>query len=101
MLCRMDGAPWSSEIKKLVTAFVLATLAATPALAKTYHPRKPVTAETTGFYLASKSSYGSYAAADAYSYGPAVVSYGVYAGWDPDPAIRLQLIRDPGSVNSQ
>jgi len=30
--------------------------------------------------------------------GPAVYSVdGQYAGWDPDPNIRFQLMRDPGA----
>lgn len=47
--------------------------------------------------VVAKPGYDAYASADAgYVSGPAVIAYGEYAGWDPDPFIRLQLMRDPG-----
>lgn len=78
-------------------------------LANNSYPRRwaathPYAAARYATYAASQIGYGAYAAADAYGYngyGPAVASYGTYAGWDPDPAIRLQLMRDPGSINAQ
>jgi len=27
--------------------------------------------------------------------GPAVIAFDQYRGWDPDPYIRFQLLRDP------
>jgi opacity protein-like surface antigen len=83
-------------MKKLVTAFALAALVATPAFAKTKYPRQPAAPQTAG----SAGGYGAYAEAnsDNTRYGPAVFSYGAYAGWDPDPNIRLQLIREYPSL---
>jgi hypothetical protein len=100
-------------MKKLATAFVLATLAATPALAKTDHPRKPVAAQATDSYLVSESGYGSYASAGAIGYGSNsiysdgsiattnrndVVFDGLVIGSDPDPNIRFQLWREAPSL---
>ncbi|MBI3704151.1 MAG: hypothetical protein HY244_09990 [Rhizobiales bacterium] len=79
------------EMKTLVlgTSLALVTLAATPTLAATYHSR--VSAQ-------QPNAEAAYAAADngPTVNGPAVFAFGRYAGWDPDPAIRLQLMRDPG-----
>lgn len=72
------------------TSMILA-MAATPALAKTPHARamadqatsafasEPVTADESGLTVR----------------GPAVISFDQYRGWDPDPNIRFQLLRDP------
>jgi hypothetical protein len=96
-------------MKKLVTAFVLATLATTPALAKTYHPSNPATAQSTGYYLASQPSSGAYASVAVAGYGSNgiysddsiaagnpnnVVFDGSVIGRDPDPNIRFQLWRE-------
>ena len=64
-------------MKKLVigTALALAALAASPAFAKTHHSgssAKPV--------------------ADPYM----VIAYGQVVGRDPDPNVRLELLRDAG-----
>ena len=75
-------------MKKLMTAIALAMLAATPAFAATHHAR--VSAQQP--YAGDDSASGAYAAASS---GLAVYSFGRYAGWDPDPAIRFQLMRDP------
>lgn len=72
------------------TAMALAALAATPALAKSTHRQ-----------TAAEQSYG---ASEPFTpeesglttRGPAIYSNGQYAGWDPDPNIRFQLLRDPG-----
>jgi hypothetical protein len=77
-------------MKKLVTAFALAALVATPAFAKNNHPRQSAAPQTAG----SAGGYGAYAAADVTRYGPAAFVYGAYVGSDPDPNIRLQLIRE-------
>jgi hypothetical protein len=96
-------------MKKLVTAFVLATLATTPALAKTYHPSKPATAQALGYSLASEPSYGAYASVGPAGYGSNgiysdnsiavanpnnVVFNGSVIGRDPDVNIRFQLWRE-------
>lgn len=71
-------------------AMTLTALAATPALAKNSHAQtaaqaygaatnEPITADESG--LTTR--------------GPAVISFDQYRGWDPDPNIRFQLLRDP------
>lgn len=62
-------------MKKLLIALTLATLAAAPALAKTHH---------------SQSSAA--ATADPYT----VIVNGEVVGRDPDPNVRLALMRDAG-----
>ena len=82
-------------MKKLLigTSLLLATLAATPSFAATRHVRVP-----------AQQSYDNgndaYAAAESglTTNGPAIYSYGVYAGWDPDPNIRAELRKDPGAL---
>jgi hypothetical protein len=82
-------------MKKLVigTSLALATLAATPSFAATHHSRMSAP-QTYG----GESAYGANAAAESglTASGPAIISNGQYAGWDPDPTIRFQLLRDPG-----
>jgi len=67
-------------MKKLITALTLATLVASPALAKTHHMAAP----------AADDAYASVAAPNA------VVVDGQVVGADPDPNIRFQLERDSG-----
>ena len=85
-------------MKKLVigTSLILATLAASPAFAAKYHA--PTMAQQS--YAAATSGDEAYAQAHdgLTTQGPALYSYGVYAGWDPDPNIRLQLMKDPGAL---
>ena len=83
-------------MKKLVTAFAIATLVATPAFAKTSHPRQSAATQAVGPFIVSEAGYGAYAEAngDNTQYGPRVISYGDYVRWDPDPNIRVQLMRE-------
>ena len=83
-------------MKKLVTAFALATLVATPALAKTRYPHQSAAPQAVGPWIVSEAGYGAYAAAngDDAQYGPGVISNGDYVRWDPDPNIRFQLMRE-------
>ena len=87
-------------MKKLAIALAITTLAITPAFAKSKHSQKSTT-QTTG------DPSGS----DAYAYAPAdqsqmrghdvsqtVYAFGQYQGADPDPNIRLQLLRDPPTL---
>ena len=80
-------------MKKLVLGTALAlALAATPALAANHYSRL------------SAQPYGSdaYAAANDNGFvvgGPAVISYGKNLGWDPDPSIRLDLLRQGDQSN--
>jgi hypothetical protein len=63
------------DMKKLLMALTLATLATSSALAKTQHSQSPAAA-----------------AADPYT----VIVNGEAVGRDPDPNVRFELLRDPG-----
>ncbi len=82
-------------MKKLMTALALATLVASPALADSAKSKARMSGQQS--YAASNAGYDAFAAADSGVTigGPAIFVNGVYVGWDPDPAIRLQLIKDP------
>ncbi len=75
--------------KLLLTTIALAALAASPAFAKSHHSTATTTADP------ADESYAAGPAAGLTSSGPAIYSNGQYAGWDPDPNIRFQLLRDP------
>ncbi len=75
-------------MKKTIAALILAAVAASPAMAKT-NPHRVMT----------EQSYGSLAAVN--TTGPIVVEYGMVVGQDPDPAIRLELQRDPTLLAGQ
>ena len=66
-------------MKKLLIALTLATLAASSAFAKTHH-------------LKSSAAAASAAADDPYT----VIVNGEVVGRDPDPNVRLELMRDAG-----
>ena len=75
-------------MKKLLTAFVLATLVTTPALAaKKRHTISPQAAAAMAY--APDNQY--YPVADRYT----VIVNGRIVGRDPDPNVRLMLMRDP------
>jgi hypothetical protein len=77
--------------KFVIGASLILAMAATPALAKS---RAHVTADQA--YAASTS--GEPVTADGSGLtnrGPEVISFDQYRGWDPDPNIRFQLLRDP------
>jgi hypothetical protein len=77
-------------MKKLIigTSLILATLAATPSFAATRHmSAAPQPYAATDSYAAAESGLTVR--------GPAIIANGQYAGWDPDPTIRFQLLRDP------
>ncbi|HEY1310573.1 MAG TPA: hypothetical protein VGF02_06435 [Pseudolabrys sp.] len=79
-------------MKKLAvtTSLVLAALAASPSFAATRH----MSAAAEQAYAAANNepvtAEGGLTAAE-----PAVIADDVYRGWDPDPNIRFQLLRDP------
>jgi hypothetical protein len=76
-------------MKKLLIGTSLAfALAATPTFAATYHSRS------------SAQGYDAYAAAEngVTANGPALYSNGQYVGWDPDPAIRHDLLRQGNEI---
>lgn len=94
-----------------IAAMALATMA-TPVLAQTVTGRPvndggpiPIVSDSTASRAATtrNTGYGAYAAApDAYAPDtPGVVSYNRYAGWDPDPSIRLMLKRDATGGDAQ
>jgi hypothetical protein len=80
------------EMKKLIigTTLALATLAATPSFAATHHTQGSAAQPYPEAYDANASADTGLTVN-----GPAVYSNGYYAGWDPDPNIRFQLMRDP------
>jgi len=91
-------------MKNLTTALIFTALAASPALAKNYGKQSRMSAapvaHQTYAYGSAHDAYAAYAAAPGgYMGGPAMIEYGTYAGWDPDPGIRLQLRRDPPAVS--
>jgi hypothetical protein len=75
-------------MKKLVTALVLATLAATPAFAaKKRHTISPQAAAAQAYAPDDQNYHG----VDQYT----VIVNGRIVGRDPDPNVRLMLRRDP------
>ncbi len=82
-------------MKKIIigSSLMLAALAASPAFAATHHSRVSASQAYPEAYDANAS-----ADRDLTVSGPAVFTTdGQYAGWDPDPNIRFQLMRDPGA----
>jgi hypothetical protein len=75
-------------MKKLMTAFVLATLVATPAFAAKKHPAISPEAAAAQAYAPSDSGYLT---VDRNT----VVVNGHIVGRDPDSNVRLMLLRDP------
>jgi len=77
-------------MKKLLLASVaLTALAATPAFARTQH-------SATMSADPANESYAAAATSGVTAQGPAIYAFGRYAGWDPDPNIRSQLLRESG-----
>ena len=77
--------------KFIIGASLILAMAATPALAKS---RAHVTApQTYSDALANESVTADQSGLTIR--GPAVISFDQYRGWDPDPNIRFQLLRDP------
>jgi hypothetical protein len=75
-------------MKKLMTAFVLATLIATPAFAAKKHSTISPEAAAAQAYAPTGLSAP---VADSYT----VIVNGRIVGRDPDSNVRLMLIRDP------
>lgn len=74
--------------KIAIGASVIFALAATPALAKTYHSR------TVANQAYGATENGSVTADESGLPGHSPVSFDQARSWDPDPNIRLQLMRD-------
>lgn len=81
--------------KLIITALAFTVLATTSALAQTSRARMQTASMTTNSYV-GRSGYQAYASAPGSSIGtqPGVYAYGQYRGWDPDPNIRFQLMRE-------
>jgi hypothetical protein len=76
--------------KFVIGASLILAMAATPALAKS---RTHVTPQTYSDALANEPVTADESGLTVK--GPAVISFDQYRGWDPDPNIRFQLLRDP------
>ncbi len=76
--------------KFVIGASLVLAMAATPALAKSH---SHVSADQT--YAAANSEPVTADESGLTVKGPAVISFDQYRGWDPDPNIRFQLLRDP------
>jgi hypothetical protein len=90
-----EGDAGEENMKKFIIggSLMLATLAAGPAFAATsHHSRASATQPYPEAYDANASTDSGLTVG-----GPGVYSNGQYAGWDPDPNIRFQLMRDPGA----
>jgi hypothetical protein len=87
MLHPQDGVLRRLEMKKLLIAFVLATLVASPAFAKKRHAISPEAAAA----MAYAPSDSGYIAVDRYT----VIVNGQIVGRDPDLNVRQMLKRDP------
>jgi hypothetical protein len=81
-------------MKKFIigSSLMLAAFAASPSFAATHHARVSASQSYPEAYDANASADRNLTVG-----GPAVYSNGEYAGWDPDPNIRFQLMRDPGA----
>ena len=78
--------------KTLIATLALATLVASPAFAASNTHRLRHAAATLDNVYASEPSYAAQ--------NPNVVVFAnTVVGQDPDANIRLQMIRDPGSLN--
>ena len=70
-------------MKKTIAAFILAALAASPAMAKTINQRPAAATQASASYAAMPGTAGRSVA----------VGYGQILGQDPDPTVRLELER--------
>jgi hypothetical protein len=81
-------------MKKMLLAAAALAVIASPAVAQ-YGSRKAV-APAYG-----QAPYGIYAESRGLAYQPyGAYSYGRYIGTDPDPSVRLMLLKDAGSENN-
>lgn len=74
-------------MKKLAIALVLATLVASPALAKQRHAVFPE--------AAAAQAYAPYESTSSFADRYTVIVNGRIVGRDPDSYVRLMLMRDP------
>lgn len=97
----------------IILATTLLTVMVTPALAQRAAndggPMSPSTMITPApaspqTHRALRSGRGAYAAepeTPTMATTPGLYNNGDYVGWDPDPNIRFQLLRDPKGAGSQ
>ena len=83
-------------MKKLAIVIALVALAGAPAFATTQHPSKA--AKPSQPDTVSRQAYEAYAYAPGPDYPQGVYAFGQYQGADPDSFIRLQLMRDPPTI---
>lgn len=92
-------------MKTAILVATLATITASPVLAQSYRGANdggPMAAPTANAPTPNGGHVAYAAASEAPRVGSvAVYSYDRYAGWDPDPSIRLQLMRDPNGTDAQ
>jgi hypothetical protein len=90
----------NQPMKKTLTALILATLAASPAFAATKHSHMSTTPTANQSYAAEIENSNNVENGNNVYANPrdpdVVISDDVYAGRDPDPNVRAQLMRDPG-----
>jgi hypothetical protein len=79
----------------IAASLALAAFTATPTFAATVHRTSHISTQQA--YPESYDANARAADADLTTNGPGVFSNGQYAGWDPDPNIRFQLLRDAGA----
>lgn len=80
-------------MKRLMIGLALTAMIATPTLAQTYSAdARMANTHMRGTY---SQGYDAYASADRgfVANGPVLYAGGQYLGWDPDPAIRADLLR--------
>ena len=79
-------------MKKLAigASLVLAALAASPSFAATRHSNAAADEAYASVNNEPITAEGGLTVRE-----PAVIANDVYRGWDPDPNIRFQLLRDP------
>lgn len=91
-------------MKKLVIALALSAVTAMPALAQVYptagNPDYTGNDQVTGSTGRGAFSAFAYVAKPRQAYGAPAAVYvnGEYQGADPDPNVRLQLLRDPPTL---
>jgi hypothetical protein len=83
-------------MKKLIITLAVVTVAASPALAKKYQKRVTTNPDMQAYQ--SDPAYQAYAYQPGQGYSNSVYAFGQYQGADPDSFIRLQLLRDPPTV---
>jgi hypothetical protein len=86
-------------MKKMLLAAAALAVMASPALAQS-RSAYGQTAWQAGLFSRG-APFGIYARGSGYAFQPyGAYSYGRYVGTDPDPSVRLMLLKDAGSENN-